>query len=68
MKNLLASNTHTTQLFLVISAVGSAWGFYNFGLGLGTIGLSILGYFLYVCLGIVVTFHRHLATFYWSHC
>ena len=60
MKQLLVSNTPTTQLFLAISVIGSLIGFYNYGLGLDTIGLSVFGYFLYVCLGIVVTFHRQL--------
>jgi stearoyl-CoA desaturase (delta-9 desaturase) len=60
MKQLLVSNTPTTQLFLVISILGSILGFFHYGVNLNTIGLSIFGYFLYVCLGIVVTFHRNL--------
>jgi stearoyl-CoA desaturase (delta-9 desaturase) len=60
MKKLLVSNTRATQLFLLISIIGGIFGFVHYGFTFGTIGLSILGYFLYVCLGIVVTFHRNL--------
>lgn len=60
MKKLLVSNTPTTQALLLLSIIGSIIGFYTYGINLSTIGLSILGYFLYVCLGIVVTFHRNL--------
>lgn len=60
MKNLLTSNTIATQLFLLISIAGSIVGLYIYGLSVYTIGLSLLGYFLYVCLGIVVMFHRNL--------
>jgi len=60
MKKLLASNTPVTQLFVVISFIGTIVGYYTYGITYQTIFLSILGYFLYVCLGIVVTFHRQL--------
>lgn len=60
MKNLLVSNTPITQLFLIISLIGSVIGFYTYGVTIDNVLLSILGYFLYVCLGIVVTFHRNL--------
>lgn len=60
MKNIFTSNTFTTQIFLIISIIGSAWGFYNYGISWQALILIILGYFLYVCLGIVVTFHRNL--------
>lgn len=57
---ILTSNTITTQAFVIISLIGSIFGFYIFGVTLATVGTAILGYFLYVCLGIVVTFHRNL--------
>ena len=60
MKHFITSNTLFTQLFLVVSLIGSVIGFYHYGAGIDTIGLGIIGYFLYVCLGIVVTFHRNL--------
>jgi stearoyl-CoA desaturase (delta-9 desaturase) len=60
MKNILVSNTLMTQIFLLVSLVGSVVGFYYYGVTTGTVGLTILGYFLYVCLGIVVMFHRNL--------
>lgn len=60
MKKLLVSNTIMTQIFLMISIIGSFAGYYIYGINLETVGLAILGYFLYVCLGIVVTFHRNL--------
>lgn len=60
MKNLLTSNTPTTQLLLVVSIIGTLFGFYVYGVTLAALGTMLLGYFLYVCLGIVVTFHRKL--------
>lgn len=60
MKKILVSQPITTQAFLLLSIIGSGVGLYHYGVTWGTFGLSILGYFLYVCLGIVVTFHRNL--------
>lgn len=60
MKKFLISNTPVAQLILVLSLIGSTIGFYQYGVTFDTVGLTILGYFLYVCLGIVVTFHRNL--------
>lgn len=60
MKKILVSNTIMTQLFLLTSLIGSILGYYIYGVNLETVGLAIFGYFLYVCLGIVVTFHRNL--------
>lgn len=60
MKRLLISNTIMTQLFLLISLVGGIYAYYHFGINASTIAIPILGYFVYVCLGIVVTFHRNL--------
>lgn len=44
----------------MISIIASIYGFYIYGITLENIALIILGYFLYVCLGIVVMFHRNL--------
>ena len=60
MKNMLVTNTPVAQAVLVFSVISAVVGFYIFGFTLGTIGLSLLGYFLYICLGVSVTFHRNL--------
>lgn len=61
MKNYLSSSTQGAQLFLVVSLIATVYGFYNFGLSLNSLLLMVLGYFLYGCLGIVITFHRYLS-------
>ena len=48
---LLKSNTLVAQIVLAISAIGTIWGYYTYGVTLGTLLLPILGYFLYVGLG-----------------
>lgn len=60
MKNLFVSNTYSTQIILLFSLAATFYGFYVYGIDILSIVLIILGYFLYVCLGIVVTFHRYL--------
>jgi len=57
---ILASGTKGAQIFLVLSIIGSLFGLYQYGISSATIGLIILGYFMYGCLGIVVTYHRYL--------
>lgn len=59
-KFLLVSNTYITQMFFVICIIGSLIALYHYGITIENISLAILGYFLYVCLGIVVMFHRFL--------
>lgn len=59
-KKLLMNSTASTQFFIIIALVGSLFGFYYYGINIQTLGLSLFGYFLYGCLGIVVTFHRQL--------
>lgn len=59
-QKLLVNSTFSTQFFILIALIGSALGFYHYGINIQIIGLSLLGYFLYGCLGIVVTFHRQL--------
>lgn len=60
MKNIFSSNTIGVQSFAIISLIGSIIGIYQYGLDLNTFFLILIGYFLYGCLGIVVTFHRNL--------
>ena len=60
MIKYLKSNTPVAQLILLVSLIGTVWGYYNFGVTAGTVLLPILGYFMYVGLGISVTFHRQL--------
>lgn len=60
MKNILASSTKGAQLFLILSLLGTVFAVYVYSLTLSSLGLILLGYFLYGCLGIVVTFHRYL--------
>lgn len=57
---LLASSTKGAQLFLIISIISSIFGVYYFDTSIKTLLIVLLGYFLYGCLGIVVTFHRLL--------
>ena len=56
----LASSTKGAQLFLVLSLIGTCFAFYNYGFTINSLLLILLGYFLYGCLGVVVTFHRYL--------
>lgn len=60
MKNIFTSSTRGAQLFLILSMLGSIAGMLYFGLDSQSLGLILLGYFLYGCLGIVVTYHRQL--------
>lgn len=56
----MASSTKGAQIFLILSLIGTVFALYNYGISVQTIALILLGYFLYGCLGIVVTFHRYL--------
>lgn len=60
MKNLLKSNTLITQLFFLLCCIGTIIGFFEYGVTIENILIIVFGYFLYVCLGVVVTFHRGL--------
>jgi stearoyl-CoA desaturase (delta-9 desaturase) len=57
---MFTSSTKGAQIFQAISFLGSAIAIYFYEISLGTLLLILLGYFLYGCLGIVVTFHRYL--------
>lgn len=60
MKTLFPSTVLGVQLFFLVSVIISIIGFYNFEITAVTVFLIVLGYFMYGCLGIVVTFHRLL--------
>lgn len=57
---MFKSSTFGVQIVFALSLLMAAIGFYTYGFTLQTVGLSLLGYFIYGCLGIVVTFHRLL--------
>ena len=56
----LMSSTRGAQLGVLISLMGTIIGIMHYGLDLHTFFLIVAGYFVYGCLGIVVTFHRQL--------
>lgn len=60
MKNIFVSSTLGAQLIQVLFLIGTFVGFYIYEISWATIGLILLGYFLYGCLGVVITFHRYL--------
>lgn len=60
MTKYLASSTQGAQLFLLLSLMGTISAFIFYGFMIEAILLILIGYFLYGCLGIVVTFHRKL--------
>lgn len=60
LTEVLSSSTKGAQIFLVISLIGTLTAIYLYGISITTVLTIILGYFLYGCLGIVVTFHRNL--------
>ena len=57
---ILASSTRGAQLFMILSSIGTLSAFIVYGISLNALLLMLLGYFLYGCLGIVVTYHRQL--------
>jgi stearoyl-CoA desaturase (delta-9 desaturase) len=58
--NILTSSTKGAQLFFILFLIGTILGIVFYDLGINTVLLILLGYFLYGCIGIVVTFHRYL--------
>lgn len=60
MKNYFSSSTAGAQIFLITTLVGSILGTYIYGIGTTELSLILLGYFIYGCLGIVVTYHRQM--------
>lgn len=57
---VLSSNTRGAQIFQLMAVIGSSLAIIYYGITLNEVLLILLGYFLYGCLGIVVTFHRYL--------
>jgi len=60
MKNIFTSSTRGAQIFLLVSLLGTIIALYTYGISASAALLILLGYFLYGCLGIVVTYHRRL--------
>ncbi len=60
MKSIFASSTRGAQIFLLISLAATIAGLYHYGITTESLLLILIGYFVYGCLGIVVTFHRKL--------
>jgi len=62
MHNLefLSSSTRGAQIFVITSLLLTLVGIYYHELTLPSLLLILLGYFVYGCLGVVVTFHRKL--------
>jgi len=60
MIHYLASNTRGAQFFMALSLMGTILAIGIYGISTGALLLILLGYFLYGCLGIVVTYHRGL--------
>jgi stearoyl-CoA desaturase (delta-9 desaturase) len=58
--NLFASSTRGAQLFQIIALLGTVFAFATYGVTVNNLLLILLGYFVYGCLGIVITYHRHL--------
>ena len=60
MIHYLASSTRGAQFFMSLSLIGTIIASIIYGISLNALLLIILGYFVYGCLGIVVTYHRCL--------
>ena len=57
---MLASSTRGAQLFQLTALTGTVVAFLFYEVTINILLLILLGYFLYGCLGIVITFHRYL--------
>lgn len=60
MNFTLASSTGGAQTFFVTSLLGTIVAFSIYGVTVPSLSLIAVGYFIYGCLGIVMTFHRNL--------
>lgn len=60
MTNYLASSTLGAQIFMLLTLSGTVTGIVMYGMSSSALFLILLGYFIYGCLGIVVTYHRRL--------
>lgn len=60
MTHYLASSTKGAQIFMILSLLATVTAISIYGITTNILLLVLLGYFLYGCLGIVVTYHRYL--------
>lgn len=60
MTHYLSSSTRGAQIFIILSLLGTLTAILYYELTVTAFLLTLLGYFLYGCLGIVVTYHRNL--------
>lgn len=60
MKNYFTSTTVGAQIFAFIALTGSILAVYTYEIKLIELLLILIGYFIYGCLGVVVTYHRRL--------
>lgn len=60
MKYSFASSTLGAQLFEILALAGTIFALTIYGISATEVLLILLGYFVYGCLGIVVTYHRYL--------
>lgn len=59
MKTIFASSTFKVQLLAIVSFVLSVIGISHYGFSFESLIAVLVAYFVYGCLGIVVTFHRN---------
>lgn len=62
LSNVFGSSVLKAQIFFVLAVAVGAYAIELYGLNLSSMLLILAGYFMYGCLGVVVTFHR-----YWTH-
>ena len=60
MTHYLSSSTKGVQLFVLVGLLGTILGLLYYPLTMSMFWAVLAGYFVYGCLGIVVTFHRKL--------
>lgn len=60
MTKYFTSSTTGSQIFVILYLIGTVIGLSKYGLTYDAVSLILLGYFLYGCLGVVVTYHRQL--------
>ncbi len=60
LRKYTASSTLGAQLFLAVALIISIYALSIYGITWVSFGMIILGYFVYGCLGIVITYHRYL--------
>jgi len=60
MTHYLSSSTKGAQIFMLVSLLGTLVAFGIYEITANALLLILIGYFVYGCLGIVVTYHRRL--------